>query len=274
MPTDRQFTGQRRESGLGLYDYNARFYDPLLGRFIQADTIVPDHRNPQLLNRYSYAGNNPIRYNDPDGHCGPLCWAGIALGLSGVALTVNASQPLPPERQPSDTQGFVGMGLIFAGLGLQAPGLLISSACGDGNCTDEVETAVRTVRSVWELHPLKRGVEIENMLGRSPELSQNFPVIDRFHNGVATSIKSIDLSAKSYQDVGALTSKVTGYVNSLANWQGARWAGTVIRTSQITGRELLLAIPPGATEAQMAALQELQQSATSVGVTLNITVVP
>jgi len=28
MPTDYQFTGQRRESGLGLYDYNARYYDP------------------------------------------------------------------------------------------------------------------------------------------------------------------------------------------------------------------------------------------------------
>ncbi len=39
-PADRRFTGQREEAGLGLYDYNARYYDPALGRFIQADTIV------------------------------------------------------------------------------------------------------------------------------------------------------------------------------------------------------------------------------------------
>jgi RHS repeat-associated protein len=40
LPTDYQFTGQRKE-GFGLYDYQARFYDPLLGRFVSADTIVP-----------------------------------------------------------------------------------------------------------------------------------------------------------------------------------------------------------------------------------------
>ena len=68
MPTDRQFTGQRRESGLGLYDYNARFYDPLLGRFLQADTIVPNPANPQSLNRYAYVLNNPLRYTDVSGH--------------------------------------------------------------------------------------------------------------------------------------------------------------------------------------------------------------
>ena len=32
-----------------------------LGRFISADTIVPDPQNPQALNRYAYALNNPLR---------------------------------------------------------------------------------------------------------------------------------------------------------------------------------------------------------------------
>lgn len=40
MPTDYQFTGQRHNSSVDLYFYNARYYDPALGRFIQADTIV------------------------------------------------------------------------------------------------------------------------------------------------------------------------------------------------------------------------------------------
>ena len=51
-----------------MYFYNARYYDPALGRFISADTVVPSPGNPQSLNRYSYCLGNPVRYTDPDGH--------------------------------------------------------------------------------------------------------------------------------------------------------------------------------------------------------------
>ena len=40
-PTTYRFTGQREESTIGLYFYNARWYDAALSRFAQADTIVP-----------------------------------------------------------------------------------------------------------------------------------------------------------------------------------------------------------------------------------------
>jgi RHS repeat-associated protein len=68
LPTDRRFTGQRWEQGLGLYDYNARWYHPALGRFVSADTIVPEPGNPQSLNRFSYVLGNPLRYVDPTGY--------------------------------------------------------------------------------------------------------------------------------------------------------------------------------------------------------------
>ncbi|MBU0491840.1 MAG: RHS repeat-associated core domain-containing protein [Chloroflexi bacterium] len=68
LPTEVNFTGQRLDRGTGLLYYGARYYDPLLGRFISADTVVPGAGNPQALNRFSYVLNNPLRYTDPLGH--------------------------------------------------------------------------------------------------------------------------------------------------------------------------------------------------------------
>ncbi len=60
------YTGQREESSFGLYYYGARWYDPALGRFVQADTVTPD--GVQALDRYAYVNNNPLKYTDPTGH--------------------------------------------------------------------------------------------------------------------------------------------------------------------------------------------------------------
>jgi RHS repeat-associated protein len=63
-----KFTDQELDAENGLYNYDARLYDPIMGRFITPDTIVPDPYNPQSLNRYAYCLNNPLRYTDPSGH--------------------------------------------------------------------------------------------------------------------------------------------------------------------------------------------------------------
>jgi murein DD-endopeptidase MepM/ murein hydrolase activator NlpD len=53
---------------VGLLFYRARFYVPALGRFLSADTLVPEPGNPQSLNRYTYVRNRPLNYIDPSGH--------------------------------------------------------------------------------------------------------------------------------------------------------------------------------------------------------------
>jgi hypothetical protein len=51
-----------------------------LGRFLSADTIVPDGKNPQAFNRYAYTLNNPVKYIDPSGHMVDDLSDGIGLG--------------------------------------------------------------------------------------------------------------------------------------------------------------------------------------------------
>ena len=57
------FTGKEYDSDIGLYYFNARWYDPDLGRFISEDPVA-DPNNPNL---YSYCGNNPVIRVDPSG---------------------------------------------------------------------------------------------------------------------------------------------------------------------------------------------------------------
>jgi RHS repeat-associated protein len=52
--------------GFGLMFYVSRMYDPALGRFAQADSIVPP--GVQGWDRYAAMNNNPVRYVDPSGH--------------------------------------------------------------------------------------------------------------------------------------------------------------------------------------------------------------
>jgi RHS repeat-associated protein len=52
-----------------IYFYNARWYDPQLGRFMQADTFVPTAQGTQAWDRFAYVNNNPLRYTDPSGQC-------------------------------------------------------------------------------------------------------------------------------------------------------------------------------------------------------------
>jgi RHS repeat-associated protein len=73
-PTTYRYTGQREQAEIGLYYYGARWYDPALGRWAQPDTLIPEQsQGVQAWDRMAYTSNNPVKYNDPTGHCiGPL----------------------------------------------------------------------------------------------------------------------------------------------------------------------------------------------------------
>lgn len=62
MP-ERQYTGQVSDGDeTGLYYYNARYYNPGLGKFGQPDPIG------QRANGYEYVDNNPMMNTDPSGY--------------------------------------------------------------------------------------------------------------------------------------------------------------------------------------------------------------
>ena len=63
-----KYTGQTDDIETDLYYYGSRYYDPVLGRFIQPDSIIADVYSSQALNPYAYVLGNPLRYVDPAGY--------------------------------------------------------------------------------------------------------------------------------------------------------------------------------------------------------------
>ena len=71
-----KYNGKELETACGVnwYDYGARRYDPVLGRWNGVDPLCEDYYSE---NPYGYCGNNPIRYIDPDGE---FFWIPLAIG--------------------------------------------------------------------------------------------------------------------------------------------------------------------------------------------------
>ena len=68
--SDQHFTGKERDQESGLDYFGARYYSSSMGRFSSPDPsglYYADQANPQSLNLYSYAQNNPLRNTDPTG---------------------------------------------------------------------------------------------------------------------------------------------------------------------------------------------------------------
>ncbi len=65
-PGQRDFHGGTNDPDTGLVHMGARQYDKSTGRFISVDPIV-DNKDPQQMNGYAYANNNPTTYDDSDG---------------------------------------------------------------------------------------------------------------------------------------------------------------------------------------------------------------
>lgn len=133
--TNYGFGGQRGGDSIDEYFMGFRNYDPHSHRFLQPDTIVPSAGDPQTLNRYAYARNNPLKYIDPSGH-------DVVIVCGG---TTNCDEN-GVEAQKVWIMGYFGWNedqwrTFMAGWDI------IAKAGGDvGNCTGAICDAARTLR--------------------------------------------------------------------------------------------------------------------------------
>ncbi|WP_254067303.1 RHS repeat domain-containing protein [Shewanella xiamenensis] len=117
------YTGHLQDKDLGLTYMQARYYDPLIGRFYSNDPV--GFTNVHTFNRYAYANNNPYKYMDPDGKAAlnPVTGA-IAGSTFGPAGTVAG--------------GIIGgVALYYTGKGIQQTVVAISES-GNKSVDDRI----------------------------------------------------------------------------------------------------------------------------------------
>jgi hypothetical protein len=97
---------------------------------------------------------------------------------------------------------------------------------------------------VWKLGWGLRGQKINEVFG-DPTFPSNYPVIDKIPNGVATSVKSIDLNAATYQHEANLTNRLNKIVAEVREFEGVTWGGLRIRDTDIDFRAVQVIVPSG-----------------------------
>ena len=292
-----RFTGKENLAETGYTDFGARLYDNIVPRFI---TIDPLSEISKRFSLFVYANNNPLRFIDPDGM--------ESVGADGLTTDQWLSARGDSEQEkaykkenddkdkdkkkkdekaknslkiPTIDEARNSNGLNPNGDGI-SPDLTLEGGYIGGKILKPFFGLLGKAwgglfgKSVWSLNPFERGREIESMLGGN--LPGNFPVIDKFVNGVATSIKSVDLSSASYQSASGLRALLNGYVNSVAEFTGRSWAGAQVgtnATNQIISRTLEIAIPRGSiTASQQTVMNQIIQNGLNATNPVTVTFIP
>ena len=85
-----RYRGYYYDTETGFYYLQSRYYDPVVGRFLNADEIMNTMMNDSanvMIDLYSYCLNNPINFIDPNGTSATLAIAGVTISV-GTAIVL------------------------------------------------------------------------------------------------------------------------------------------------------------------------------------------
>jgi RHS repeat-associated protein len=145
MPIDYSFTGQRLDSQTGLLYDNARYYDPVSGRFISSDMV---QNNTKGLDSYAYVGDNPESRTDPSGKCWPVCAITAVVGaVTGAVVGIVGEAAVHGTDLGHYNWGHVA---VNAGVGAVAGFMIgtgVGAAVGIGMITGGATSAIGAAAS-------------------------------------------------------------------------------------------------------------------------------
>ena len=98
-----RYRGYFYDTETGFYYLQSRYYDPVIGRFINLDRFVTTGQGFLSYNMYAYCGNNPVVFVDPSGE---WWWVIIPLIFVGCSKEEPKPDPLPYNSADDAARGF------------------------------------------------------------------------------------------------------------------------------------------------------------------------
>ena len=94
----------------GLYYLQSRYYNPTLGRFINADAFASTGQGILGNNMFAYCSNNPVNYSDPSGEFGLVTLGIIISGVIGGVVSAASTAASGASIEEVIVNGVIGAG--------------------------------------------------------------------------------------------------------------------------------------------------------------------
>jgi len=225
-----RYCGEYYDLGSSTYYLRARDYRPATGRFISEDTLhcaknqLPNERevlDPLSLNLYTYVYNNPLYYQDPDGHFVISTIALVAIGLAAVGAVIggfignhiaNNVNVASQDRWKYIAGGAVGGAVIGAAAGyLVGPSIATATGIGGISVTSAgISTVTSGTVGATGFEQARQLVQASSQIDSSPTFTSNSYNVSELFKTQADSITratgaSVEAIKKTILEQGAHT---------------------------------------------------------------------
>jgi RHS repeat-associated protein len=189
------FTGKSLEASTSLSYFGARYYDPVVGRFMGVDPVGFMENNLHSFNRYAYGNNNPSRYLDPDGNL-PILIPLAAYVFGNAAIGAGFDYAIQKAMGHTVNWGQVAFGGFAGGMLGGAGGVGASAVMNSAKASTSVVKsaplllqAPRQLEAAWGASVYKKGglmTGIEHIWYRHSS-SSGFSNVSHFAEGTKIS---------------------------------------------------------------------------------------
>ena len=197
-----RYRGYYYDTETGFYFLQSRYYDPTVGRFINADGQLGGNGGIQSYNLFAYCSNDPINHSDPTGKV-----VSDAIGAGVVAIVIIA----------------VGL-IVITTAAISLPASPLIAIPGSNDVIDGLRRSLGTIRdSVTEgIENLRRGTE---RIARDITQEKVDPVLRPKKRAIFTlnpyDFKPIGLVMRVFP--GTKNGMIIGWLDFVANKEVFRW---------------------------------------------------